>query len=630
MHSLNKKGYSLRTQIISLIVIFSCLFFVTSLFITLEKTRAYVETQLGVHAQDAAVSLGLSISPHLENDDIIFAQTFANAIFDSGYYQYLEFIPADTNKEGFKRTNPATQRSTPAWFSNTFLLTAPIMETEVSAGWVIAGTLYLQSNTGDSYQYLWEEFIALSLTYLIFTLVFCVIAIVIIIQIVKPLELIANATHNIEKNKFEPIRFHSISREAHSLKTAFNAMALRLHKIITELNRQIKNEQQKHFLDDATKLPNRESFNNFWQAEFNQTHNEAFDLVMVQIDNLKQSNAQHGYLVTNTHLNTLVKQLKEGFDGFDHSEVYRLNGTDFVIVLQGHYPSEQLQTQLQTLTQFIQHEFDLFFSLYSADSSIAYSQVLSNLDNSDKYKIEANDLNLPQNSDTQHALSDWKSIIKTILDQGEMAFSRSVVVNGDKKIIYQEKLAILPDQLNTLTFINAAKQLGFAQAFDELCIKRNLNTKQGFDQTYTAINLLSDSICSASFIEFLKELSTEIQDARIMFEINNQTLINHAKETSDFVKYCNSENISICLENVGNQLIPVDFISQHHIDFIKVSPSLIQQHQSEHSVIPAIILLANSLNIHVICPYIENQTQFEQFKALHFDAYQGYHFNHLE
>ncbi|GAA59250.1 hypothetical protein P20652_1109 [Pseudoalteromonas sp. BSi20652] len=54
-----------------------------------ETTRDYLQTQMGSHAQDTATSLGLSISPYLDSENLVIAETMATAIFDSGYYKKL-------------------------------------------------------------------------------------------------------------------------------------------------------------------------------------------------------------------------------------------------------------------------------------------------------------------------------------------------------------------------------------------------------------------------------------------------------------------------------------------------------------------------------------------------------------
>ena len=66
MSRLFKNGLSLKTQVYGLIIVISVVSFLVRVVTDVETTRDYLQTQMGSHAQDTATSLGLSISPYLE------------------------------------------------------------------------------------------------------------------------------------------------------------------------------------------------------------------------------------------------------------------------------------------------------------------------------------------------------------------------------------------------------------------------------------------------------------------------------------------------------------------------------------------------------------------------------------
>nr|WP_306287920.1 LapD/MoxY N-terminal periplasmic domain-containing protein [Pseudoalteromonas sp. WY3] len=109
-----KKGLSLKTQVYGLIIIISIISFFVRIITDVDTTRNYLQTQMGSHAQDTATSLGLSISPYLEEDSIMIAQTMATAIFDSGYYSEIKFIDVE-NKVVIDLENPKSVESVPNW-----------------------------------------------------------------------------------------------------------------------------------------------------------------------------------------------------------------------------------------------------------------------------------------------------------------------------------------------------------------------------------------------------------------------------------------------------------------------------------------------------------------------------------
>ena len=94
MSSFIKNGLSLKTQVYGLIIAISLISFSVRIITDIGTTQKYLQTQMASHAKDTATSLGLSISPYLEEENIMIAQTMATAIFDSGYYKQIKFTNA--------------------------------------------------------------------------------------------------------------------------------------------------------------------------------------------------------------------------------------------------------------------------------------------------------------------------------------------------------------------------------------------------------------------------------------------------------------------------------------------------------------------------------------------------------
>ena len=70
--------------------------FVGTIWTNTANTRNYISQQLASHAQDTATSLGLSLTPYMNNtNDTAIVETMINAIFDRGYYRNIELIASD-------------------------------------------------------------------------------------------------------------------------------------------------------------------------------------------------------------------------------------------------------------------------------------------------------------------------------------------------------------------------------------------------------------------------------------------------------------------------------------------------------------------------------------------------------
>ncbi len=83
------------------------------------NTRDYLESQLGSHAQDAATSLGLSATSHVESKDQAMVTAMVNAMFHRGDYLSIRFEDLD-GESWIERIAELQPRGVPGWFLGTF------------------------------------------------------------------------------------------------------------------------------------------------------------------------------------------------------------------------------------------------------------------------------------------------------------------------------------------------------------------------------------------------------------------------------------------------------------------------------------------------------------------------------
>ncbi|MGB5612981.1 MAG: LapD/MoxY N-terminal periplasmic domain-containing protein, partial [Sedimenticolaceae bacterium] len=81
---------TLSRQLIILVATLVILLFLGTFTISVYNTRDYIESQLASHAQDAATSLGLSATSHIEEDQAM-VTAMVNAMFHRGDYLSIRF-----------------------------------------------------------------------------------------------------------------------------------------------------------------------------------------------------------------------------------------------------------------------------------------------------------------------------------------------------------------------------------------------------------------------------------------------------------------------------------------------------------------------------------------------------------
>ncbi|MCG8426109.1 MAG: hypothetical protein MI754_01980, partial [Chromatiales bacterium] len=122
---------TLSRQLLILIIVLLTLVFAGTFYISMQNSRNYLEEQLESHAQDAATSLGLSISPYLgEQQDIATITSMTDAIFDRGFYRTIR-VQDMVGKPLVDRIQPVQLEGVPMWFIERFPLETPIGESTV-------------------------------------------------------------------------------------------------------------------------------------------------------------------------------------------------------------------------------------------------------------------------------------------------------------------------------------------------------------------------------------------------------------------------------------------------------------------------------------------------------------------
>ena len=142
---------SLSKQLLILITLIFLIVFSVSFYHSMNNIRNYLEVESEVHVQDTATSLGLSLSPHMANEQDPILQTMMNAIFDMGYYKEMRLENVD-GEALVTLKNPVQMEGVPDWLIKLLPLKTATAVSEISSGWNISGTLYVSSNPAYGYQ----------------------------------------------------------------------------------------------------------------------------------------------------------------------------------------------------------------------------------------------------------------------------------------------------------------------------------------------------------------------------------------------------------------------------------------------------------------------------------------------
>lgn len=152
------------------------------------------------------------------------------------------------------------------------------------------------------------------------------IVILIVRKIVSPLKRLTNAAQKLASNDYDVEIVHGKTKEIKQLSMAFENM-------ITQLRERDKMQQMLAYRDSLTGLKNTTSYK-AWSGDLNEklaTESVDFGVVILDINNLKQTNDNFGHDAGNSVIILAARIISETFK---RSPVFRIGGDEFLAIVQ--------------------------------------------------------------------------------------------------------------------------------------------------------------------------------------------------------------------------------------------------------------------------------------------------------
>lgn len=148
-------SFFLRSQLLILLVVTSCA------TLTLQSTTDYLQRQLLPHAQNTANSLALILKPHLNEGNLLSANSIIAAFVQSG--EFREITLHDENGKPLSRHNTSSVAlELPEWFVHLIAFNPPLGTAQITEGWEVVATVEVVSHPGLAYLQLWRLFLGLA------------------------------------------------------------------------------------------------------------------------------------------------------------------------------------------------------------------------------------------------------------------------------------------------------------------------------------------------------------------------------------------------------------------------------------------------------------------------------------
>ena len=636
MYRLFKNGLSLKTQVYGLIILISVISFFVRVATDVQTTRQYLQTQMGSHAQDTATSLGLSISPYLDDESLMIAQTMATAIFDSGYYKQIKFTDMQSNVV-FELTNPKRVESVPGWFINAVELNAPTMSSELNNGWVMAGTLNVTSHAGQSYLTLWEHTKRSFYGSFLLLAGSLAVAFLILGTVFRPLKAVEHQAQLVTRKRFTLNEQIPVARELRTVTKAINNMVINLQSTFDSLTKQTQTLTEEVYIDPLTGLGNRRSFENHFSSVVDTVTEDApITAMMITLPSLTNINQTVSYQDGDEHVYDVSTTLQSILSELTNTKLFKLNGSTFIALAPFDVPFLN-KTKLDINDAFSQKKNSLHvngfanLSLVSVEKGSSLGSVLSALDTG--CTIGETAATNKVDKDTLFSVKQWRALIQSIIDSGEVSFSVQAVkqANSDHQQCYFEVFAHFiheGEKVNNGHLFAMAEKLNLTEELDKKIIRNFVNVKEQYPKDVFALNLSKAALYSTDFIEWLKLYATTkpILKTNLLFELHEISLLYNVHVASLHIDVIKDIGINVCVEHFGTSLTSFRYLQGLDIEFVKIDGSYIQDlldNTQSQFFIQTVNNICHGFGIKVLACLIEIPETLKALEKLGCDGVQG-------
>lgn len=641
---------TLSRQLIIIGIALFLLMFIGTFVVSVNNTRNFIAAQLESHAQDTATSLGLSLSPPMQKNDLPTMTSMVDAIFDRGYYREVSIISID-NKALIKRDLPVRIEDVPEWFVRLIPLETPEGKALVMVGWQQAASVSVRSNPGIAYAKLWRTTVGMFWWFLGSAVAVMGIGVIALRFVLRPLKAVEDQARAICNREFPVQEKMPWARELRSVVEAMNKMTIRVKEMFEEHVRTSERLRAQAYMDAVTGLANRQYFNAHLQHLLRSPDEfSAGALFLIELDDFKQYNEQHGYMAGDQLMREVGSALSQIYQT-TQCFIARLGGADFAILVPNasQEDAEHMAAQVcsalhglheQGLTDregvghvgvalFGGHETANEF-LSEADMALRAAQEKG--PNAwhvyDKEGLKRADI---------HEASYWAERLGEVITKKNiiLCFQPIMSIQDGAAPLHHETLLRIkePDGrlLNAGVFLPMAQKLGLGVELDKVVISHLKEVvAAGIEEKGPlAVNLSPATLCAPGFAEWLSDELADSPDfaSRLIIELPERGAVEQLDAVKLLAEKVSGLAVKISLDHFGRGFVSFGYLSNLKADYLKIDGSYIHgidQNKENQFFVQTLAKIAHGLEIKIIAESVETQAEWEMLKSLEVDGGQGY------
>jgi len=616
---------TLYRQLLATMLILFGLLFAATYWVQFNSTRTYLAQQQETTVINTATSLGLALTPYLENGDKVGAESVIQAIFDGGYYQLIR-LDLLASKDVIEQENTSNIQGVPQWFIGLGLFPEVSNESILTSGWLQLGKLKVVGHPGQAYYELWRGMSELASWFLIGFLITTILLMAVEIEL-----------HHFGHAIPEP-KTHELKQVVQAINTLSSKLALQFKEQADEAEKL----RERVYVDAVSGLGNRAYFVgqvNAWIAEAGQG-----GVMLVAVDMLDDLYREEGFAARDNMVKSIAQTLKDQLKGWDGAALARISATEYALLC----PTDDL-TQLKDLAEVINSRIaDLVVNpmgegdalsvigIAGRDGNDDLSALLTKADNAlGKARNERRGAVVMEGGTDQGMMGRlaWRDLVQDAISRHLWRFKAQPACRFDNGVRLHAELfaSISRDGTDYFAgqFLPAIEQFKLGSEFDQAVLDACVPLLKQQSDLVLAINITVGSLCSDEFLTWLTEYLTthaELKD-RLLFEIPEAAIMKHKEHVTALVDTLQEHGFQWGVDHYGRHFQSLGYLEELAPAYVKVDhgyTSQVMEPGADTSFLAAVCRAAHNAGVTTIATRVEDQHQVELLSKLHIDGYQGF------
>ncbi|GAB57565.1 EAL domain-containing protein [Rheinheimera nanhaiensis] len=433
----------------------------------------------------------------------------------------------------------------------------------------------------------------------------------------------------------------ALQKLANYTRSQYNEMASNAHQIAEEA-----------YKDPVTQLPNRNRFVQFYEENIRQNDNNEFGVFAItRCTELQSLNQTRGYQEGDNYVREVADLIKKLSGTYKDHKIYRLNSSDFGILLPRVTPKEaenfalQLQSRLNEYQKMAELDSVAYTGLVTYESGKALGELLAVADTSislaqtkqpNAWHLQKESAGLEMASGG-YGNQNWRNVIDDVLTNHRISLLAQLIQPSNRSAkAYSEILVRFKTQegqiLPTASFLAMAEKLDRIVAVDRLIIETALVTikNKNLQDQYFGLNLSARCVHDDQFIIWLERrlLKDAHIAAKLVFEVTEFGLQQNLKTSKRFIDMVHRAGARVTVEKFGVGITSFKFFRDLKPDYVKMDGSYtrhINEDKNNQYFMRLMIDLAHRIGVGVFAESVETQEEKHMLESLFIDGNQGYY-----